>query len=78
MRRSEIAHCLFMTRGPSFSDPSQTVIRVLLWPRAKVVGQYIFTLPSGVKNRKIVFVTFCILRHTATGDVLLSGEGELL
>lgn len=38
MRRSEIAHCLFMTRGASFRDPTRTVIRILLWPRTKVVG----------------------------------------
>lgn len=45
MRQSEIAHALYICRGRAFDDPSQTVVKVFLWPRGKVLGAKSTDLP---------------------------------
>ena len=40
---NEIAHNLYMTRGPVFGDTRHSchrTVRVYFWPRKKVVGMY--------------------------------------
>ena len=45
MRQNDIAHGLFVTRGDQFTHSNgefpASVIRILLWPRTKVLGEYI-------------------------------------
>ncbi|XP_067930118.1 GDP-D-glucose phosphorylase 1-like isoform X1 [Watersipora subatra] len=38
MTENNIAHCMVICRGTSFVDPSKSIVKVLLWPCAKVLG----------------------------------------
>jgi len=51
MRRSEIAHVVFICRGQSFTDSTKTAIRFLLWPRQKVIGENTILTPISSTHR---------------------------
>jgi len=46
---NDIAHNLFITRGTAFNG-SQSTVRVYIWPRESVLGQFIIVLTLSSKQ----------------------------